>query len=100
VNKPIKKITGILLSFISFVFLVWCFLAHPSTLVVRLLLNLIGFVGFASGLHLAGFNPFGFGKPKEPYEGEVASITKKKKEPEKEQIKEFKKENHDKYMPK
>jgi hypothetical protein len=64
VNKSIKKITGILLTLISFVFLVWCFLAHPSTLAVRLLLNFIGFIGFASGLHLAGVNLFGFGVAK------------------------------------
>jgi hypothetical protein len=94
-----KKLLGILLALTGFVFLIWVFLAHPSTLIVRLLLNMIGFFAFAGGLLLAGVNLFGFGKPKEPYEREEALRIKKKKEPEKVELKEFKEEDHDKYRP-
>ena len=96
-----KKLLGILLTLISLAFVVWCFLAHPSTLVVRLLLNMIGFFGFAIGLQLAGgMNLLKWGKPKEPYEREEAPRIKKQKEPEKVELKEFKEEDHDKYRPK
>jgi len=99
-NKLLIKISGIILALISLAFLVWCFLAHPSTLVVRLLLNIVGFFGFAIGLQLAGgMDLLKLGKPKEPYSREEAPRIKKKIELEKEPIKEFKEEDHDKYKP-
>lgn len=99
-NKLLIKLAGIILTLISLAFVVWCFLAHPSTLVVRLQLNMIGFFGFAIGLQLAGgMNLLKWGKPKEPYTREEAPRIKKKIELEKEQLKEFKEEDHDKYMP-
>lgn len=99
-SQPLKTILGILLILASFTFLVWKFLYLELSFVNGMLLNILAFFGLGMGLMLTGSKTFSFEKRKEPYSPETIEKEKTKKEKNEIPLKDFKKDDHDRFMPK
>lgn len=65
-----------------------------------MLLNILAFFGLGIGLMLTGSKIFSFEKRKDPYSSENREREKTKKEKHETPLKDFKKDDHDRFMPK
>ncbi len=111
-NKTLIKIFGILLALGSFIFIMWVLLGGNFKFTREmftnrrfnfgqaLVLNILGFIGLTTGLKLAGSKLFSFQKRKEPYSSENRDKEKPKIEKKETPLKDFGKDEHDRFMPK